>query len=221
MRRRAFIAGLGSAGAWQVVGFAQDRTRRIGVLMPFAESDPEAHARAVVFREALQKLGWTEGRNIRIDNRWALNAESSQRYARELIALQPDLIVAHTTPPAQAVQQETRSIPILFVGVADPVRSGLVASLPRPGGNVTGFTNLEPTMAGKWLELLKEIAPPLAQIAILFNPATAPYTEHFVQPFKAAAASLVTEAVVAPVRDSSELEATIAAQARAPNGVLS
>ena len=143
-----------------------------------------------------------------------------QRFAKELVALQPDLILSQSTPTTAALLQQTRTIPIIFATVADPVGSGFVASFPRPGGNVTGFTNIEPTMAGKWLELLKEIAPRVTRVAFLFNPATAPYAEYYLNPFKAAAASFAVEAIAAPVRDTSELESVVAAQAREPNGGL-
>ena len=167
------------------------------------------------------KLGWAEGRNIRIDTRWAApDVEAMQRFAQELVALQPDLILSSNTPTTAALLQQTRTIPIVFVNNADPVGSGFVASFPRPGGNVTGFTNLEPTMAGKWLELLKEIAPRVNRVTILFNPATAPYFEYFLNPFKAVAASFAVEAIAAPVRDRSELDSAVAAQTRAPNGGL-
>jgi putative ABC transport system substrate-binding protein len=225
MRRREFIRLLGGAAtAWPVVARAQqpERMRRIGVLMGFAESDPEGPAFVAAFRDELQKLGWAEGRDIRIDTRWAtaLNAEARQRFTKELVALQPDLILSHNTPTTAALLQQTRTIPIIFVNVSDPVGSGLVASFPRPGGNVTGFTNIEPTMAGKSLELLKEIAPRVNRVAFLFNPATAPYAEYYLNSFKAAAPSFAMEAIAAPVRDTSELESVIAAQARAPNGGL-
>jgi putative ABC transport system substrate-binding protein len=181
MKRRQFVTLLGGAVvAWPLAARAQqsERVRRVGVLMAFPESDPEAQVRVVAFREGLQKLGWTEGRNIRIDTRWAaLDAQAMQRFAKELVGLQPDVILAHTTPATLAVQKETRAIPIVFVQIADPVGSGLVASFSRPAGNVTGFTNVEPTMGGKWLEVLKEIAPRVARVASLFNPATAPYYE--------------------------------------------
>jgi putative ABC transport system substrate-binding protein len=143
-----------------------------------------------------------------------------QRFAKELVGLRPDVILAHTTPATLAVHQETRTIPIVFVGVADPTASGFVASFSRPGGNVTGFTTLEPTMGGKWLEVLKEIAPRVARVAVLFNPATAPYSELYLNSFKAAAASLGVEPIVAPVLDASTLESVLAAQAREPNGGL-
>jgi putative ABC transport system substrate-binding protein len=222
MRRRDFIAlAGGAAAAWPLAARAQQPygIRRIGVLMAIAENDPEGQARVAAFREGLQKLGWTEGRNIRIDTRWATpgDAESRQRFAKELVALQPDLILSQATPTTAALLQQTRSIPIIFVGVSDPVGSGFVASFPRPGGNVTGLITMEPTMAGKWLELLKEIAPRVARVALLFNPATAPYAEYWLNPFKAAAASFAVEAITAPVRDTAALETAIAAQARAPN----
>ncbi len=196
--------------------------RRIGVLMGFPESDSQAQSYVAAFRDGLQRLGWTDGRNIRIDTRWATPAEADamQGFAKELVALQPDLIVSHTTPTTAALLQQTRTIPIIFATVTDPVGSGFVASLPRPGGMVTGFTLVEPTMAGKWVELLKEIAPRVNRVAMLFNPATATYAEYFLKPFNAAAPSFGMEAIAAPVHDTSELEAAIAAQAREPNGGL-
>jgi putative tryptophan/tyrosine transport system substrate-binding protein len=223
MRRREFITLLGGAAVWPLDARAQqgERMRRIGVLMGYAESDPEGQASFAAFRGGLQKLGWTEGRNILTDTRWgALDAESRQRFAKELVALQPDLILSANTSTTAALLQQTRTIPIIFANIADPVGSGFVASFPRPGGNATGFVLFEPTIAGKWLELLKEIAPRVARVAAVFNPATAPYGEYFLNPFKAAAASFAVEAITAPIRDMSELEAVVAAQAREPNGGL-
>jgi putative tryptophan/tyrosine transport system substrate-binding protein len=225
MRRRTFITLIGgAAAAWPLAARAEqpgERTRRIGVLLTFAESDTEGRARIAAFREELQKLGWTEGRNVRIDIHWgALDAKSRQRSAQELAALQPDLILSQDTPTTAALQRQTRAIPIIFASVGDPVGSGFVASLARPGGNVTGFTPMEGSMGGKWLELLKEIAPRVNRVAFMFNPATATYSEIYVKPFKAAAASFAVEAITAPVRDTSGLESVIAAQARTPNGGL-
>jgi putative ABC transport system substrate-binding protein len=222
MKRREFITLVGgAAAAWPLAARAQGM-RRIGVLMGYAESDPEAQAWVSAFREGLQKLGWAEGRNIRIDFRWATpdGAESIQRFAQELVALQPDLVLSSNTPATAALLQLTRTIPIVFALVGDPVGSGFVASFPRPGGNVTGFISMEPTIAGKWLELLKEIAPRVARVAFLFNPATGPHFEYYLNPFKAAAASFAVEATAAPVRDRSALESVVAAQARDPNGGL-
>ena len=224
MKRRDFIAALGGVAVIPFSARAQpsDRVRRIGVLMALTESDGEGQARIAAFREALQKLGWAEGRNMRIDTRWATpgDVESRQRFVKELIALRPDLILSHGTPATAALLQQTRTIPIVFAGVSDAVGSGFVASFPRPGGNVTGFNNMEPTMASKWLELLKEIAPRVNRVALLYNPATAPYAEYWLSPFKAAAAFFTLEPIVAPVRDTSELETFVAAQAREPNGGL-
>jgi putative tryptophan/tyrosine transport system substrate-binding protein len=224
MKRRAFITLLGgAAAAWPLAARAQqsERMRRIGVLMSLAETDPEAQARVAAFREGLQTLGWAEGRNVRIDIRWAASdAALIQRFAKELIALQPDLILSHNTPTTASLLRQTRTIPIVFVIVSDPVGSGFVASFPRPGGNITGFTNIEPTMAGKWLELLKEIAPSVARVALLFNPATTPYAEYYLGPLKAAAAFFAVEATATPVRDAPGLESVVAAHAREPNSGL-
>jgi putative ABC transport system substrate-binding protein len=186
--------------------------RRVGVLMGYPENDLEGPAFFAAFREGLQKLGWVEGRNIRLDTRWASpdDAEARQRFAQELVALQPDLILSSVTPTTAALLQHTRAIPIVFATVADPVGSGFVASLAQPGGNVTGFQAWEASLGGKWLELLKEIAPRVTRVAMLFNPSVAPYAESFLNHFKAAASSFAVEPIAAP----------IAAQALAPNGGL-
>jgi ABC-type uncharacterized transport system substrate-binding protein len=224
MQRREFISLLGgAAAAWPLAAGAQqpDRMRRIGVLMVYAENDSEAQAWVAAFREGLQKLGWTEGRNIRIDTRWAAaDAEAMQRFAQELVALQPDLILSQVTLTTAALLQQTRTIPIVFAMVADPVDSGFVAILSRPAYPATGFASNEGSLSGKWLELLKEIAPRVNRVAFLFNPATAPFAEYYLNPFKAAAASFAVEAIAAPVHDTSELESVVAAQAREPNGGL-
>jgi putative ABC transport system substrate-binding protein len=224
VRRREFIGFLGGAAAWPVAARAQqpDRMRRIGVLMPLTADDPLGQTRIAAFREELGKLGWMEGRNIRIDTRWMATGdiESMQRFAKELVALQPDLIVTQSTPITATVLQETRTIPIVFALVADPIGSGFVTNFAQPGGSVTGFVTMVPEMAGKWLELLKEVAPSVARVNLLFNPATATYFEYWLNPFKAAAVSFAVEAIAAPVHDRSELEPVIAEQARAPNGGL-
>ena len=224
MNRREFMTLLGGvAAAWPFAARAQqtERMRRIGVLMMYAESDAQAQALVAVFRAGLRDLGWTEDHKIRLDYRWATSdSESIQRSAKELVALQPVLILSSSTPTTASLLQQTRTIPIIFANIVDPVGSGFVASLPRPGGNVTGFLNLEASMTGKWLELLKEIAPRVARVAIVFNPSTAPYAEIYLTPFNTAAASLGVETIVAPVRDMTELDTVIAAQARDPNGGL-
>ena len=162
MRRRQFIAGLGSAAAWPLVARAQqgDRVRRIGVLMTGDENDPVAKRRHSAFTQALADLGWTDGRNLRMDLRWGGGDINRIRaLAHELVGLKPDIILTSSTPATAAVQRETRTIPIVFAGVSDPVASGILARLDRPNGNVTGFANVEASLGGKWLELLREIAP--------------------------------------------------------------
>jgi putative tryptophan/tyrosine transport system substrate-binding protein len=219
--RREFITLLGgAAAAWPVAARAQQAggMRRIGVLMFTAADDSYGRKSVKAFQEGLQELGWTEGRNIQIDIRWAPNVESMQRLAKELVALQPDVIVAPTTSATRSILEQTRTIPLIFVVANDPVGSGFVQSFARPGGNVTGFINMEPTMAGKWLELLKEIAPRVNSVAFLFNPATAPYFEYYMGPFKGAAPSFGIKAIGAHIRDISEVEAVVASQAREPNG---
>jgi putative tryptophan/tyrosine transport system substrate-binding protein len=222
--RREVLCTLASAAvAWPLAARAQqpDRMQWIGALMAYAQSDREGQAWVAAFREGLQKLGWTEGRNIAIDIRWpAADEELIQRFAKELVTLRPDLILTQNTPTTAAILQQTSTIPVVFANVFDPVSSGLVASLPRPRGNATGFLNLEGSIAGKWLELLKEVAPRVTRVAFLFNPATAPFAESFLNPFKAAAASFPVEAIPALVHDTSELESVFASQARAPNSGL-
>ena len=224
MRRREFITLLGGAAGWPLAARAQqaDRIGKIGVLMGWPESDPEAQSERAAFVQELQKLGWADGRNLRIDTRWAAPAdpESMHRLAKELVALRPDLLLSQSTPATTALLQETRTIPIIFGIVADPIGSGFVASFPRPGGNATGFAVAEPTQAGKWMELLKEIAPRVTRVAVLFNPAMATFAEFWLKPFQAAAPSFAVEVILAPVHNTSELESVIAAQASEPNSGL-
>ena len=223
MKRREFISLVSGVAAWPLAARAQQgqRIRRIGILMAFAESDPQAQGFVNAFREGLQKLGWTEGQNIQIDIRWgATDPALIQQFAKELVASQPNLILSSGTPTTLVLLQQTRTIPIIFATVVDPVGSGLVTNLPQPGGNVTGFINIEGSMSGKWLELLKEIAPRVKRVAFLFNPVTATYADYFLSPFKAAAASVGVEAIAAPVRDTSELASVVAAHAREPDGGL-
>src|SRR5215467_2179456 len=224
MRRREFIALIGSAVASPLAANAQqsERVRRVGVLMAHNDGDPEFQNYLGAFREGLQKLGWIEGRNVRIDTRWGAldDADLRQRSAKELLALQPDIILTQNTPPTASMLQQTRTIPVVFVVVADPVGSGFVQNLARPGGNATGFTIMEPTITGKWLELLKEVAPRSNRAALLFNPATTPFANVYLSPFKIAASSLGLDAVAATVHDKADFETVIAAQAREPNGGL-
>jgi putative ABC transport system substrate-binding protein len=224
MRRREFITLIGGAvAAWPLAARAQQGgARRIGVLMAYPENDPEGHALVTAFRDGLRKLGWLEGRNVQVEIRWATpDVISMQRFARELVALQPSVILSQNTPTTSSVLQQTSSIPVIFATVSDPVGSGFVASLAQPGGNTTGFIDMEALMSGKWLELLKEIAPRVANVAFLFNPPTSPGEgSYFFGAFEAAAVSFGVKAIKSPVHDASELEAAVAGQAREPNGGL-
>ena len=223
IKRRTFISLLGGAAAgWPLAVRAQqgERTRRVGVLIPLAENHPEAQPRARAFQWALQELGWTEGRNVHIDYRFAASAERILAHANELVALAPDVVVGTSTAVVTAFRQAARSIPIVFVGVMDPVGQGLVPSLAQPGGEMTGFGLEEPSMGGKWLELLKAFAPRVARIAVIFNPETALYARLFVPSIDAAGHSLTVEPIVSPVRTKSELEQAIAAVGRDQLGGL-
>jgi putative ABC transport system substrate-binding protein len=219
--RREFIAVLGGAAvAWPFAVCAQPPSglRHIGLLMAFNESVPEVQAWLAAFREALGKLSWTENQNIHFEFRWAGNDPNSiQHAAKELVALQPDLIISSSSPTTASLLQQTRTIPIVFTQIVDPVGQGFVASLSRPGGNATGLVNLEPSMAGKWLELLKEVMPRLARVAVPFNPATAPYADFYLNYFKSTASSFGVQVIAAPISDMAALETFAAAQAREPN----
>jgi putative ABC transport system substrate-binding protein len=224
MRRREFIAGIGSAAAWPLVARGQqpaERVRRIGVLSPLDETDPVAKADISEFTRALAELGWTEGRNLRMDLRWgALDLNRIQALAQELVGLQPDVIVTSATPPTVAVQRETRTIPIVFQNVGEPVASGIVARLDRPSGNITGFAIWEATLGGKWLELLWEIAPGLNRAAFMFNSDTTPISSIFVPSFQMAARSLKIEPIIAHVHSDAEIETAIMALGREQGGGL-
>jgi putative tryptophan/tyrosine transport system substrate-binding protein len=222
MRRREFIMLIGSAAAaWPVAARAQqlDRVRRIGVLAYLAADDAEGQARLAAFAQALKQLGWSEGGNLRIDTRWA-TADDIRRHAAELVALAPDVLVAATgTATVAPLLQATRTVPIVFVTVIDPVGAGFVASLARPGGNATGFTIYEYGMSGKWLELLKEIAPGVTRAAVLRDPAVASGIGQF-GAAQAVAPSLGMELSPVDVSDAAEIERAVTAFARAGNGGL-
>jgi putative tryptophan/tyrosine transport system substrate-binding protein len=223
--RREFITLLGgAAAAWPLAARAQqsDQVRRVGMLIGYAENDPETKARVAAFREELERLGWTEGRNVRIDYRFApASPDQARLFAKELVALRPNVLVGNSTPASVALLRETRTIPLVFVGVSDPVGSGLVASIARPGGNTTGFTNFEPSLTGKWLELLKEIAPGIVRVAVIFNPKTAPGGgSFFLGPFEAVARSFAVEPIAAPVSDGAQIEGALAAIWRDSGGGL-
>jgi putative ABC transport system substrate-binding protein len=222
MKRREFVTLLGGAAAWPLAarGQQRERIRRVGVLMPFTADDAEGQARLLAFAQGLQQLGWAVGGNLRIDTRWSAgDAEPNRTYAAELLALTPDVILANGTPEMRALQQLTRSVPIVFANVADPVGQGFVASLPRPAGNITGFMPLEFGQSGKWLELLKEIAPHVTRVAVLLNRDFAAGIAQF-GAIQAVAPLLGVEVSPIDLRDVSEMEHAIVEFARAPNGGL-
>jgi ABC-type uncharacterized transport system substrate-binding protein len=222
MRRREFITLLGGAAEWPLGARAQsERMRRIAMLSGIAAVDPEGQARLAAFQQGLKELGWTTGRNLRIDLRASTgDAVEMRTLAKELAELKPDLMVGVTTPAVAALVQETKTIPIIFVGVVDPVGGGFVASLARPGGNVTGFLNFEFSLVGKWLGTLKQVVPTTRRIAILFNPNFAPFAKSFIQVAEVAAPSLGIEQIPAAVHDNVELERTVADIASKPGGGL-
>jgi putative ABC transport system substrate-binding protein len=218
------MAGLGSAAAWSVAARAQqpERMRRLAVFMTAPESDAVIQARPQTFKNALQALGWAEGGNLRVDTRWWGGADINRMraLAQELVGLQPDIIlVTGGLPATVAIQRATRTIPVVFVGGGDPVASGLVARLDQPGGNITGFANWEPSMGGKWLELLSEITPGLKRVATMFNPDTANGSA-FMPSLETAARSLKVVPIIAPVHSDEEIETGVSTVGREPGGGL-
>ena len=213
MRRREFITFLGGGTvAWSLAAYAQqpERVRRIGSLTAFAETDMEVQTWYAAFRKRLDELGWVEGHNIHIDYRWgAGNVERMQVFAKELVRLNPEVILSGTTPATAALQAETHTIPIVFAGVSDPVGSGFVASLARPGGNITGFINLETSLVSKWLELMHETAPHVSRVAFMYNPNTAPFSRYYLVTFRSAAAAFAVEPIEAPIHSAAEIEAAM------------
>jgi len=221
IRRREFMILLGAAAAaWPLAARAQqpDRVRRVGVLMGIAD-DPEGQARVMVFKRALHALGWTEGRNVQFIYRWSAgDVVHARQFAKELLDLRSDVILTNSTPVAVAVRDTTRTTPTVFVQVSDPVTAGVVQSLARPGGNLTGFTNFEPSIASKWLELLKRIAPNITRVAYLFNPDTAPL--FYARAVEITAPVLSVKPFAAAVHDTNEMEHMIEQFARAPDSAL-
>jgi putative ABC transport system substrate-binding protein len=224
MRRREFITLLGGAAvSWPLAASAQqpERMRRIGVLMFYAESDREGQKRVAALREELQNLGWEEGRNIRIEYHWYMgDVEKARASAAELVRLAPDVIVSNGAAGLERLQQATRTIPIVFTLIGEPVVRGFVQSLAHPGGNITGFTNLEASTAAKWMELIKEIAPSVKRVAIIYNPATSPFAILFARSAEVAAHTLALEPVSGVVHSPAEIEATIKTLATDPGAGL-
>jgi ABC-type uncharacterized transport system substrate-binding protein len=222
VNRRAFVAALGVAAGWPVVARGQHptRVRRVALLIGQSEDDPEAQVRRLALERALHVLGWTPEK-LRIDTRFtAGDPERTRTCVAELVGLKPNIVVAHTTIAAAAALEQTHTIPIVFLVVSDPVGTGLVQSLAHPGGNITGFSNFEFSIGSKWLEVLKEIAPSVRRVSIMFNPDTAPYAQYYLQSFDAAARSLSLQTVTAPVRNDVEIERVLADLASAPNAGL-
>jgi ABC-type uncharacterized transport system substrate-binding protein len=224
MRRRDFIKVIGStAAAWPIAALAQaaERMRRIGVLMQYAENDLQGQLRAKALVQGLQKLGWQVGRNLRIDYRWAGGDRARFRlHAAELVKLRDELVVAVSTPAVKALQRVSLTAPIVFTQVSDPLGQGIVKSLAQPGGVVTGFTNYDRAMGGKWLELLKEVAPTVTRAAVVYNPQTAPYTALYMRSIEAAAPSIAVKVITLQVRDNTEINTALTAFAREPGGGL-
>jgi len=221
LKRRDFITLLGGAAAWPIAARAQ-HPRRIGVVIALPESDQELKKWLAALRQGLDQLGWSEGRNVRLDYRFAPAGAHAKEFAKELLTLQPDVILAFSTPVTAAFQQQTRTIPIVFIGIADAVGQGFVASLTRPDGNLTGLTMYEASVTGKWLEMLKEIEPQIARAAFIINPETAPYYDFYLRGAKVAAPSLAIEPVLTPVKnDVADIERAIGVFAHAvPKGGL-
>jgi putative ABC transport system substrate-binding protein len=223
MGRREFIAGLGGAAAWPLAVRAQQgaRVRRVGVLMNSVATDRQYQSYLAAFIDGLRQLGWTEGQNLRVDVRWnAGNAGLAQTYAAQLIGLMPDVILASSTTNLTVILQATSTVPVVFVQVSDPVAQGFVASMRQPGGNLTGFSIYEFSIGGKWLDLLKQVAPGVARVAVMFNPDTSPQSKFFMPAVEAAAQSLGVQVISAPVRAAADIEPALASFARQPNGGL-
>jgi putative tryptophan/tyrosine transport system substrate-binding protein len=225
VRRRELITLLcGAAVAWPLAVRAQQpaQVRRVGMLIGYSENDPETQARLAAFRQGLEHFGWKEGGSVQIDYRFApASPDQALVFAKELVAQKPDVLVGNSTPATAALLRETRTVPIVFVGVSDPVGSRFVVSIARPGGAATGFTNFEPSLIGKWLELLKEVAPGITRAAVVFNPTTAPGGgSFFLDPFEPVARSLAVEPIAARVNDAEEIESAVAAMGRDPGGSL-
>jgi putative ABC transport system substrate-binding protein len=218
VRRRTFIAALGGAAAWPLVARGQ-QPRRVGVLMGFPATDSVAEAYLAAFVQALRQFGWIEGQNLHIDIRWnAGGAALGQTYAAQLIGLQPEVILASTTKNLEVIREATTTVPVVFVQVSDPVAQGFIASLTKPGGNLTGFSAYEFSTGGKWLDLLKEIAPDLARAAVMFNPDTSPQSKFFVRAIEAAASSRGVRAIAIQVGTAADIDPAIATFAGESNG---
>src|SRR5215468_1867535 len=207
MKRREFISLLGGAAAWPLAVHAQTKQmRRIGVLMGLVAGDPEAQSRVVAFENGLRELGWVKGRNLSIEYRWAGDGNVLRDHAAQLLAIAPDLILANSTPVTVALREQSQTVPIVFTQVTDPVGQGLVPNLAHPGGNLTGFTSFEFSIGTKWLEALKQTAPNVTRVALVFNPQSAPFAEMFLKPVEAVAPSFSVAPIKAAVADPADVD---------------
>jgi len=223
MKRREFITLLGGAAAWPIAARAQqsERAKRVGVLMNSTATDATWQSYFAAFVQGLRQLGWIEGQNLRIDTRWSAgDATLARIYAAQLIGLTPDVILASSTTNLTVIQQATSTLPVVFIQVSDPVAQGFVANVTRPGGNLTGFSAYEFSIGNKWLDLLKEIAPGLERVGVMFNPDTSPQSKFFVRSIEAAAPSLGVQASAIPVRATADIEPAFERFAHALNGGL-
>jgi putative ABC transport system substrate-binding protein len=220
--RREFITLLGSTAAWPFAAHARhsERMRRIGVVMGLVANDPEAQSRVAVFENGLRELGWVKGRNFSIEYRWAGDGNGLRDHVAELLAMEPDLILANTTPVTAALQKRSRTVPIVFAQVSDPIGQGLVPNLAHPGGNLTGFTSVEFSIGTKWLEALKQTAPHVTRVLLMFNPQSAPFADLFLGPVEAAAPHLSVAPIRAAVRDPADVDRVFDALTHEPNGGL-
>src|SRR5208282_2296506 len=223
MTRRQFIAGVAGAAAWPLVVRAQQagQMRRVGVLMSVVKDDSGGLADVAAFRQGLAELGWVEGRNIEIEFRWpGGDIERVEALAKELVGLKPDALLARSTPITRALKGETGNIPIIFVSIVEPIEQEFVQSFARPGGNITGFTNFEASIGGKWLQLIKEVDPRIARVAVIYNPQTAPFAGLFLRSVQSAAPTFAVETVDMPIRGDADIEAALTMFARQPSGGL-
>jgi putative ABC transport system substrate-binding protein len=221
MKRREFITLVGGAAAWPILALAQqNRSGHVGILMTFLEGDAEGRGYVEALVQRLQELGWAQGRNLRVEVRWGgTDRDRIQAYANELVSLKPDVIVAHTSLVIPALQRATRTVPVIFMQINDPVESGIVASMAHPGGNITGFTSFELTVGGKWLEILKEIEPRMTRAAVILNPTQSPQLA-ILQAIEAVAPALGVKLTVVGAQDAAEIERAVSAFAGDPNGGL-
>jgi putative tryptophan/tyrosine transport system substrate-binding protein len=220
LRRREFISLLGAAATWPLEARAQSRMRRIGVLIGLGANDPEAKSRVAALEDGLQQAGWIKGRNLQIEYRWADDANALRSHAAELVGMAPDVVLASSTPVTVALRDQHADLPVVFVQVTDPVGEGLVANLAHPGGHLTGFTSFAFSIGTKWLETLKQVAPRVRRVGLLFNPETAPFADLFVRPMQAASSSFDIMLKLMGSRSFAEIETMVDAFAREPNGSL-